>query len=470
MNLDQTYGSLTLQDKEKMEVVGAAPPEHSRPDKKELQSQLESLNLKLEELSSIMEEFSESMSNRKPQDSEEVKSGESLNTTLEQHPMDGSLLTYRLCSLLDAVRRLYGFGDAGVFLGNGSSDGIESLAISLQSATEETLQNFEDRVRHLWTNGDIDTAVMQKKRQTFPIPGRGCFMVVPFKVMGIKDGFWVVHFDKSRPPENKSTADLSVWTELISSCVENSCLMKPAILTRWSENDLLQKERLYSTTRLCRALMHEVNNPLQVIVGRIQLLRMSEKKTSSNSKAGNVLDSIEANAGRICSLVKNFSDHLHRQSAEIAEKGEINLQHIINSDLALIKYLLNSEKIAFEAELDEHTPSVLGNPIELETALLSLIWELEDGLSSGGGAITLRGTTEHQFLRLDVHGIVKEGQKADFDPTQMVSSSRVKMASGVLEKLGGSLIVDKNSRDEVNFSIRLVALHTECDPSEQVRG
>jgi hypothetical protein len=459
MNLDQTYGSLTLQDKEEEKVIGEDPQNRLPTKKKELRAQLESLNLKLEELSSIMEEFPETMPHIQQEDVTETETSKSPSTVFRQHPMGDSVLTYRLCSLLDVLRSLYCFTDAGVFLGNGSSDGIESLALSSQSTGEENLQKFEDQVRHLWVNGDIDSAVRQKKRQAFPASGGGGFMVLPFKLMETKDGFWVMHFDKDRLPEKGQSKDLSVWTDLISSCVESFCLMRPAKFMR-EDNHPLQRERFYATTRLCRALMHEINNPLQVIVGRIQLLKMNEKKSSDTQKAGNVLDSIEANAGRICSLVKNFSDHLHRQSAELTDKGEVNLWHIINSDLALIKYLLNSQKIVFETELEDEAPSVLGNPIELETAILSLIWELEDGLSSGG-SIFLRGTTEDGFLFLNVHATAKEGQKSNLDPTRILSGSRVKMASGILEKLGGSLSVDRNTGEEVNFRIRLTAQPTE---------
>jgi hypothetical protein len=468
MNLDQTYGSLTLQDNEEAEVVGENSQNHPHPRKKELRTQLESLSLKLEELSSIMEEFSEATCSCTPGDPTETDPRKSCIETFQQNPMDDSVLTYRLCSLLDFLRGIYGFMEAGVFLGNGSSNGVESLALLAQSAQEETLHSFEDQVRHLWANGDIDSAVKQKKRQNFTTPPGGSFVVVPFRILSAKDGFWVMHFEKDLLLEKKSTANLSFWTELISSCIENSCLMKPAVFVQEGEADPLQKEKLFTTTQLCRALMHEINNPLQVIVGRIQLLKMSEKKSPSIQKDGKVLDSIEANAGRICSLVKNFSDHLHRQSTEIVKRGEVNLLQILNSDLALIKYLLNSKKIAFDAKWEEDPPSVLGNPIELETAVLSLIWELEAHFSSGG-AITLQGGTEGEFLRLDVHGAVNDRQKANFDPAQIVLSNRVKMVSRVLDRLGGSLKFDESSGDEVNFCIRFTAIPTESEPSQEVR-
>lgn len=468
MNLDQTYGSLTLQDDEEAEVAGTESHSHPHPKRKELRAQLESLNSKLEELSSFMEEFSEATSACNPEDMAKPDPKEACGMTFPQGCMEDSMLTYRLCSLLDNLRGIYGFTDAGVFLCNSSSQGVESLALSVKSSREESAQEFEKQVKNLWEDGEIDSAINQKKRQIFSVPPGGSFVVVPFRVMDTRDGFWAMHFEKTSLPERKSTGELSFWTELLSLCIENSYWVKPVVIRRKGEADLLQKERLYTTTQLSRALMHEINNPLQVIVGRIQLLKMSEKKSSGVQKDGNVLDSIEANSGRICSLVKNFSDHLHRQSAKITGEGEVNLLHILNSDLALIKYLLNSQKITFETELEGKAPSVLGNPIELETAILGLIWELEDRLSSGG-SITLRGATEDGFLRLDVHGTVKEGQKADLNPARMISANRLKMASGVLEKLGGSLSVDGSPEGDVNICIRLNALPMEGESSPKAK-
>lgn len=463
MNKDQTYGSLTQQDDGRKERVGARCCNSPQKDTK-LRTHLQSLNLKLGELKSIMDEFQEAVATTERHDSQQRKSSDYRRANRLEPGAADSILVYRLCSLFDFLQELYDFDDAGVFLCDAEGRDIETLALSSQSAGDESSGELGSQVRILWEKGDIVPAIGQEKRHILSTPEEGRFLVIPFRIMDGRDGFWVMYFRRNPAPGKESSKDMVLWTEIVSSCIESSCMMNLDDSPRGGDSDSVEREKVYTTTRMGRALTHEINNPLQVIMGRAQLLKMNRRKSSTPQTSEKILDAIESSAGKICSLVKNFSDYLHRQSTHIVDRGEVNLLHILKSDFPLIRYLLNSRRIKLETSLPGSLPSVFGNPGELEMAILSLIWELEGWLSSGG-SISIKASAHDEYVRLDVHGEATEVPTENLDPACLVSCDRIGRACRAVEKSGGSLKLEDTSDQEVRFCMEFAVA-----PCEQSKG
>ncbi len=455
MDLKQTYGGLNLPQDQKDNRGAESGPHHSHERETLLRSQFRSLNLKLDQMTSMVGELSQAMVEMEQKDSPEPDSKQTWASAPWEDEDKESVLIYRLCSLMDLLRETYGFGDAGVFLCDRRTGGIKNLAFSSQSSSDENLQEFQEQTRRMWESGDIHLAIREEKRHTVSVPEKGSFLIIPFKIMGTTDGFWVMNFRQNVFPENRSTADMVVWTEIIRSCIESLYVENITASPQGYKFGLLEKEKVYATTQLGRALTHEINNPLQVILGRTQLLRMNHKKSPSSSNQ-KILEALENSATKISSLVKDFSDHLHRQSTEIGDREEVNVLHILNSDLALLAYLLNSRKVKLETDFEDKLPPVLGNPGDLEMAVLILIWELEGWLASGG-TVRLRVRAEGEHVWLDLQGRATEKQVEPPDPDRLISGERVKTASGILERLGGRLEPNSGRGDEFGFRVKLVA-------------
>ena len=460
MSGKQTGASLTMQEGGKQNPVAGSELRQCCPNETDLGTQLGSLNLKLDEIASLVDQISREMGafgGRNPRNAD-PDPGVSPTSRSENETAEPTLV-YRLCALMDLLRKQYGFGDSGIFSRDAMTGRMETTAVSPHSGSANESLQFEEQVGILWESGDIQPAIQQQRRQTVAAPYGGRFLVVPLETGDKRSWFWVMHFQESVIPESLSAADLVLWTEILHCCVEWSGPNKASASSREDGSSRMDRERIYSTAQLGRALTHEINNPLQVIMGRTQLLKMNLKK-SGGQPNDKILDIIEASAGKICSLVKDFSDHLHRQSAQVSDGEEVNLLHILESDLPLIAYLLSSRRIKLETDLRGPLPSVSGNPGELETAVLLLIWELEERLAAGGTA-SLRASVDEGNVRLDLRGLTKDAATpSPKDAEDATTVDRLKMASGIVERFGGGLEIRSHTDDEVSFSLTLPGVFT----------
>jgi hypothetical protein len=363
-------------------------------------------------------------------------------------------LNYRLSSLLDFLRQLHGFEDCGVYLLNEGNTALETLVISPGTNSYENQLEFEDEVSALWRSGRIGQAIDQMRKLVLTSPKQGNLLVMPFKALDQKYGFWVAHFRKSVSLERKSSEELLFWTELVSSCVENHLFKQYAQLPRKEKGIYEDSEKLFSAVQLTRAMVHEVNNSLQVILGRAQLFKINERKSSSGSSIIKGLETIETSSNQACSVLKDFSDYLHRQFDEVTDSKEVNLPHILKSNLALISYILKSKQIKLHLDINEDISSVRGNPAKLEQAFLALIWEVKDLLASGG-EVHMSMRAEGEWFHLNIECQAKESlgyecrNSADFE-----SRSRLNNICRTLTSYGGELKAEKWDDLKVRFDLR----------------
>lgn len=311
---------------------------------------------------------------------------------------------YQIFSLMRLLQSPLNFTHWGVFLlnegisGSMDSSGDIQEVVSSQSFEEDGhSKDFEKEVKAQYACGNITQSITGKKRMSFPSE-RGNLLVIPFRLSNGKDGFWAMKSEKGILVPWGADEELLLWgVDLIVTCMENVRGSETSSSAIVEKTTTLEREKLFSLIQLSRAMVHEVNNSLQIILGRAQIARMNQSKTPQNHTNSGIWETIEKNASRICTILKNFSDFLHRQSDAGADPSaqkptknhrvfptEVNLHHILESDLALLQYILGSAGIELELKDVSGLPSVCGKPEETELTLLSLIWGIKDVLTSGG--------------------------------------------------------------------------------------
>ncbi len=419
-----------------------------------LKKLLTSINSKLDKLAQICSELDQLIDepNIKNPSRDYIPFGEFSPLPLAQDVSMDPALNYHLSWLLDFLIKLYGFNAGGVFLLGNDKFGFKRLALS-----GEHPEKFEEMINSLWKKGDIIGAIDQKRRMIFPTQKEGSLLVLPFKVLDKKDGFWAAHFSQAFLLNRKARVDLFFWTELFISCIEVSYLRRN--FSPFAQKEKISKieaEKFFTTTQLAKATAHQINNFLQVILGRVQLLKMNKNRSANFSSDTTPLDTIEENANRACLILKDFSDHLHRGSDHKSGVGEVNIGHILKSDLNLLEEVLKGKKIQLKAKLGDDLPAVYGNPQELELALMCLIWGIEDRLPSGG-SIVLQASIHQDSLCLDLSCAGKDNQPNEgLDLSSRETDSRFRLASLLLEHYHGMLRFRKETKGKMRFSIRFL--------------
>jgi signal transduction histidine kinase len=201
---------------------------------------------------------------------------------------------------------------------------------------------------------------------------------------------------------------------------------------------------------LTRDFAHDINNPLQIILGKAQILAMRMKKEGINKKYIEEMESIEKNAQRISCLIKKLSDFAKRGEDDIVSSSDVNLNHLLERTFLLVKNKFKSKGIDFQIKSQEKLPSVKGNPSQLEQVLLDLFLNAQRSMPQGG-TLTVNLKKEKDFLELDFadtgEKISEEPLPKVFDPLYLNPDFKKRLPSGFL--LSHQIVRDHKGEMEV---------------------
>lgn len=229
------------------------------------------------------------------------------------------------------------------------------------------------------------------------------------------------------------------------------------------QQNLVQAGKLASIGELASGIAHELNNPLNNI----------------GLFVGNVLDSVKANtvnqehastqlqealyqvrkAGTIINELRTFSRTAH------AEKGPVQVNHVVESALMLLQEQLRLENVNVETDLLE--PSiVLGNGIKLEQVLVNLLSNAKDALEGlQEKRLTVRSVRHGGWVELTVQdsgcGIAPDIVDRIFDPfftTKAVGKGTglgLSISYAIIKEHGGTITVESSPGKGTGFVVRL---------------
>lgn len=130
---------------------------------------------------------------------------------------------------------------------------------------------------------------------------------------------------------------------------------------------LIRSERLAATGQLAASIAHEVNSPLQGVIGLIQLLKKSYPHDVSLM---NNLSMLEGAFDSIRATVKYLLD-LNRPGTQ--EKQAVDINHIISKTVKLLRSYFLKNRITVKLQLDDQLELISGSPQELNQVLMNLI-------------------------------------------------------------------------------------------------
>jgi len=196
-------------------------------------------------------------------------------------------------------------------------------------------------------------------------------------------------------------------------------------LCRHSEElqyELLQAQRLATVGRLAAGAAHEINNPLTVISGQLQILKnQATQEANQNEREIKNLQRYEKMMRKVDKISRIVNDLLTYGRPQKPRRQPVVLQEAITQALESVKHRPGFSHIECQLEIPASLPPVLADLQQLGQILINLLINAELAMPDGGHitiAAATQTTEETVTLTLSDtgHGIPPEILPSIFDP------------------------------------------------------
>ncbi|MFA6107340.1 MAG: ATP-binding protein [Candidatus Latescibacterota bacterium] len=369
-------------------------------------------------------------------------------------------------SLMDLSSRFVAYESCGVFLLDAEAQGLQTVGLRGQ-------ERLVEQVRAQWDDGIIDWVLREGRpvviedMETLDQPGvaEASFVTIPLRVRGKQLGIYSLRCRRAKDDFTAGEIDLlGVLANQTAVAIENSRLYTDLESAHHqlqdSQRQILLATKLAAIGELAGGVAHEVNNPLQIILSRVQLLLL---QPAGPERVRDGLRLIESNVKRISRIIRallGFAGHNVRDEDWVP----FDLAQSLQQAHALVAHQLEQRLIRTRIECEEGLPRLVGNLGELEQVFINLILNALNAMPRGGDLrITARRIGEGVEIRFADTGvgIAREHLDRIFEPFFTTRSAEggtglgLAVSYGIVEAHQGTITVESEPGQGAVFIIRL---------------
>jgi PAS domain S-box-containing protein len=207
-------------------------------------------------------------------------------------------------------------------------------------------------------------------------------------------------------------------------------------------DQLVHSERLSAVGELVAGVAHEINNPLQTIIGCVELM-IEERRTLGQDRD---LELVRQEATRAGQIVRSLLAFIRRSSPD---RAAADLNQLARATAQLREHHLAQRNIALRQELHPGALTVVVNREEIQQVLFNLVHNAEQAIGDAPGTIVIRTNASEHAHTVEViddgPGITPELRGRVFEPfftTKDVGQGTglgLSIALGIATAHGGSL-------------------------------
>jgi signal transduction histidine kinase len=238
------------------------------------------------------------------------------------------------------------------------------------------------------------------------------------------------------------------------------------------QRQVVRQERLAAVGVLVSGVAHELNNPLQAILGTAELL---ERKNVLSNEILDEINFVKTQSGRAREIIRNLSRFSSQQSGPPAL---VDLRDVIAEVVQLRERDLSNSFITLEVDA-RTTRQVYANFTELEQVTLNFVINAQQSIEAAGrpkGRIVIRLFDSGKKVRLEVQddgpGVSPEDEPKLFQPfftTKPVGKGTglgLSVSYGIIESYGGSIGYKDNEWGGATFFFELPVADADTIPHD----
>jgi len=224
---------------------------------------------------------------------------------------------------------------------------------------------------------------------------------------------------------------------------------------------LTQSEKLAALGQFVAGIAHELNNPLQGVLGHLELLRVTGAFPKHLRKE---VQTIYREADRAAKIVRNLL--VFAGSRRLARRA-VSLPPILKKVVALRSAACRAADIEVVRHYSQKLPRVQSDPLLLHQVFLNIMMNAEQAIAATGrpGRIEITSTRAADRIITTVrdtgHGISEEALSRIFEPfytTKEVGQGTglgLAIAYGIVQEHGGQILAANHPDGGATFTVEL---------------
>ncbi|MFW5871896.1 MAG: transporter substrate-binding domain-containing protein [bacterium] len=223
------------------------------------------------------------------------------------------------------------------------------------------------------------------------------------------------------------------------------------------QRQILHNSKLASIGLLSAGVGHEINNPLQIISGNVELMKM---KLDPNCDVYTYLCAVQDATMRI----KNIVDGLRSFARIDSEQVEvIDVHEVIDQSLQLVETIYAKKNLEIKTNYKSKKSCVEGNKGKLQQIIMNLLSNSSDAMENQRGVIKIETSNDENHLQIEFRdngkGIKEEYLDKIFD--SFFTTKEVGKGTGlglgithsIVESMNGKIKVDSELGKGTCFTI-----------------
>ena len=161
------------------------------------------------------------------------------------------------------------------------------------------------------------------------------------------------------------------------------------------QTELFHAEKLAGIGSFAAGIAHDINNPLQLIMGLAENLADEKDLTAVREQAREIIEAVR----RTSAICRDLTQYARKTSAR--DETMVGLNHRLDEALKIARYAVSFHDVTVQKQYD-NAAAVRGNSDEILHILVNLITNAVQAMEQGGGMLTLATGQSSDGVRLRI--------------------------------------------------------------------